>query len=438
MAARKGYNRFFIIFQEEDKGYGIAIDRQPTGYAKIESKNGKCKITVYAQNMKKDRGPYHFCMMDTSRVPGLLFKVGEVKIDEAGKGETWWEYNEENIADSNCPIDKFNVAAIIAQDENILAPLVGYVGKDKIQWKDKITIDKKEGNEIQGTEEQMKKNEHEREGEHEHKHEHGGNKKEENIENCKDVREPEILDEEALKFKKYEELLRSEENSEIEAGEGPQEVPGKIIVPMEDTRGVETLGENSEAQLEGTNGEISQKVLEYDEVAHRGLDEVRARNNIEVTRHGHEKDKHMEYKHHASMFHRILEQFEEVEDFLEDNELGKHRWWRVPYNRSIKMLDDRYYPMVCTIFYLNMTYPHIDYIKYFLDTGYYYFGIKYDENNEVKHIMYGIQGDNHIKAQPYMGMTGFGKWIKMKNRDDGIWVLFYNPRTGNFMMEKKD
>lgn len=396
MAVRKGYNRYFIIFQEEDKGYGIAIDKQPTGYAKIEIRNGKCKITVYAQNLKKEKGPYHFCMIDTAKTPSQFIKVGEVRIDEIGRGENWWEFNEDNIAESGCTMEKFNVALILTNGEYMLAPLVGYTGKEKIMWKEKM--------QAEGTKEHEHKHEHEHEHEHKHEHEHVCEdiKLEENCDEDRlmedktrgevigeSVEEPIQLDEEALKFQRYEELLRNEDK----------------------------LREN----LTQVEEESYQENIEF-----------------ELSRHKGNEKEHRVYKHHAKIFHKILEEFEEMKDFLEGNGSDNCRWWRIPYNCPVRMMEDKHYPFLCTIFHLNMTYPHIDYIKYFWERGYYYFGIKYDADNEIKHIMYGIEGSDQIREQPYMGMTGFGKWMKIKDMNMGVWVMFYNPRTGNFMVEKTE
>lgn len=426
MTVKKSYNRFFIIFQEEDKGYAIAIDKQPTGYAKIENRSGKCKMTVYAQNLKKEKGPYHFCIIDTMRTPALLIKIGEVKIDEMGRGETWWEYNEENIAESKSTIDKFNIAVIMAEGspDAITAPLAGYTGKEKIMWKEKIVIDKK--------------HEHEHEHEHEHGHEHNRGQKQEDIEGAnEEVRDSENLDEEALKFKEYEEQIRSEigmfdEPIDIDIKETREEV-----TELEDgiTKHAETMGaydydtrEFDETIMENDNADVVDE--EYNAGCLR----------YEMQRHDeHEhKHKHSGPKSYSDIFHYVLNNFEELEEVFEDDGDSGCRWWKIPHDCDTPVMEEQYYPFLCTVFYLKMTYPNIDYVKYFHRRGHYYFGIKYDTDNEVKYLMYGIEGSNSMKEQPYMGMTGFGKWMPLKNRNTGMWIMFYNPQTGNIMVERND
>ena len=51
---------------------------------------------------------------------------------------------------------------------------------------------------------------------------------------------------------------------------------------------------------------------------------------------------------------------------------------------------------------------------------------------------HGIEGENTMREQPYMGMTGFGKWRKLMGRSSGMWLMHYNPRTGNIMVEKNE
>lgn len=401
MTVRKSYNRFFIIFQEEDKGYALAIDKQPTGYAKIENRNGRCKITVYAQNLKKEKGPYHFYVIDTVKTPAHVVKIGEVKIDEIGRGETCFEYNEENIAESNCPIEKFNVAVIIAKGsagEMIAAPLSGYTGKEKVIWKDKVFVEEKH------------------EDKHEHEHEEPGIVNE-IIERVQE----EILDEEGMKFREYEENIRSQVEDSLEEENSLPEAANEAVRS-------EKAEESNNKPLIENRQDSSELTEEYDA----------GYINNEMPRH--EEHKHKGRKTYAAIFHHILNNFEEIEDVFEEPAAAviNCRWWKIPHSCNIPYMEEKFYPFLCTIFHLKMTYPDIDYIKYYRPKGHYYFGIKYDGNNEVKYLMYGIEGSNILKEQPYMGMTGFGKWMKLKGKNRGMWIMFYNPRTGNVMLEKKE
>lgn len=135
MTAKKSSNRFFIIFSEEDKGFGAA-DRQPAGYVRVDIKSGRCRLCVYIQNLSCEKGPYNLYFLSTSKEKGACVKLGELRLDDTGTGETYFEYDERDIAGSNIGIESFNVAALVADRRELLSPLVGYHGKDKVIWKE--------------------------------------------------------------------------------------------------------------------------------------------------------------------------------------------------------------------------------------------------------------------------------------------------------------
>ena len=135
----KKYSRYFLIFNEEDKGFEVSSDKQPTGYTKIETKNGKCKITVYAQNLKPDRGPYVCYLVDSSKKTAIVAKLGDIAVDDSGKGEVTWQEDAKNILGTGLAFDKFNVAAVVKEGNRLQVPLAGYLEKEKVQWRDKIS-----------------------------------------------------------------------------------------------------------------------------------------------------------------------------------------------------------------------------------------------------------------------------------------------------------
>ena len=46
--------RNFIILQEDERGYSHSNDKALSGYAKVEAKGDKCKVSFYAQNLKQE------------------------------------------------------------------------------------------------------------------------------------------------------------------------------------------------------------------------------------------------------------------------------------------------------------------------------------------------------------------------------------------------
>ena len=54
MASNNRLYRNFVILQEDERGYSNSSDKTLSGYSKIEAKGDKCKISFYAQNLKKE------------------------------------------------------------------------------------------------------------------------------------------------------------------------------------------------------------------------------------------------------------------------------------------------------------------------------------------------------------------------------------------------
>ncbi|MDF2522029.1 MAG: hypothetical protein K0R84_2657, partial [Clostridia bacterium] len=136
MPSNNEYKRYFIILQEDDKGYEIASGKVPTGYAKIEIKNGRGKLTAYAQNIKNgDRADYHMLLVAPGKKAAV--DMGRIMVDATGRGELNVEFDAENVMKSSMNIADFMVAAV---SSNNGIPLSGYTGRDKMQWKNNYTI----------------------------------------------------------------------------------------------------------------------------------------------------------------------------------------------------------------------------------------------------------------------------------------------------------
>jgi len=91
LTQKKRYSRLFIILQENDKGYGLSSDKAPNGYVKIETKNNKCKVNFYVQNLKKIEDDYHMVLVCDKKVGDKLIDLGKMKVD-SGKADMVLEY----------------------------------------------------------------------------------------------------------------------------------------------------------------------------------------------------------------------------------------------------------------------------------------------------------------------------------------------------------
>ncbi|AGK95323.1 hypothetical protein [Clostridium pasteurianum] len=158
MSQKKKYSRYFIILQEDEKGYGLASDKAPTGYAKLEVRNNKCKVSFYVQNLKKEMKPYYILLICDKKDEKKLVKLGELNIDNTGRAEVSREFTPENIAASGVSVDKISGAAVIRSvDRNVISVLNGFSVTDiPGDWKKYTLIDNvqkrdKEESEIKDT-----------------------------------------------------------------------------------------------------------------------------------------------------------------------------------------------------------------------------------------------------------------------------------------------
>ena len=110
MAHSKLY-RNFIILQEDERGYSSSNDKALSGYAKIEAKGDKCKVSFYAQNLKQDER-YSMVLICCKKDFKQLIDLGPLEVNDVGKGDTSKEYYVNNIAGMGISYEKISGAAI--------------------------------------------------------------------------------------------------------------------------------------------------------------------------------------------------------------------------------------------------------------------------------------------------------------------------------------
>lgn len=110
MAHNKLY-RNFIILQEDQRGYSASGDKALSGYAKVEAKGDKCKVSFYAQNLRQDE-KYSMVLICCKKDSKQLIDLGPLTVNEVGKGDTSKEYYINNIAGLGISYDKISGAAI--------------------------------------------------------------------------------------------------------------------------------------------------------------------------------------------------------------------------------------------------------------------------------------------------------------------------------------
>ncbi len=111
--------RNFIILQEDERGYSAENEKALSGYAKVEAKGDKCKISFYAQNLRKEDN-YSMVLICCKRDFKELIDLGPLTINEVGKGDTSKEYYINNIAGIGVSYEKISGAAICKSSGNDL------------------------------------------------------------------------------------------------------------------------------------------------------------------------------------------------------------------------------------------------------------------------------------------------------------------------------
>ncbi|WP_291563166.1 hypothetical protein [Clostridium sp. UBA2485] len=138
MTPKKSYSRFFIILQEDEKGYSLDQDKAPSGYAKLEMKNNKCKLSYYVQNMNKQKGPCYMVLICDKKDTKKIMKIAKMNIDDYGRADVTYEYDMDNIANSGIGADKIAGAAIVKFDgSKITCAMHGFITSDVSKdWKE--------------------------------------------------------------------------------------------------------------------------------------------------------------------------------------------------------------------------------------------------------------------------------------------------------------
>lgn len=116
MAHNKLY-RSFIILQEDERGYSHSNDKALSGYAKVEAKGDKCKVSFYAQNLKQEDN-YSMVLICCKRDLKQLIDLGPLTINGVGKGDASKEYYVNNIAGLGISYEKISGAAICKVNDN--------------------------------------------------------------------------------------------------------------------------------------------------------------------------------------------------------------------------------------------------------------------------------------------------------------------------------
>ena len=391
MASNNRLYRNFVILQEDERGYANSEDKTLSGYSKIEAKGDKCKISFYAQNLKKDNDKYYMVLICSKKDIKQIVNLGPLEVTDKGKGEVTKEFNVSNIAGLNLDFDKISGAAIVKMNnDSPIFVMCGFLNGQQPtdNWKGYTIVKTRDvrstkSNIIKDSKKEIKKNDSKKRKVKEESLSENEAKEEE-----KTIIENPIRDEVEVKIEPEEtkkEFAESEESEIIEENEPKENLRGKF----------EDYEDEIEAnkEFDPINGKIRGSIGEY--------------------------------------FESIVDGFERDTDSID--ELKYTKWYKVPVHDLREMCNMNNYNK-----YTLAYYPMLNYYPYIKKYGFFMIGYKCDSKGNLKHIIYGVPGKKDKDEQPYDGRTGFVTWVSIKNNaNNGYWLMFYDFKNSTVVVPMK-
>lgn len=389
MASNNRLYRNFVILQEDERGYSNSSDKSLSGYSKIEAKGDKCKISFYAQNLKKDNDNYYMMLICCKKDIKQIINLGPIEVSDTGKVEVTKEYNVSNIGGLDIQFDKISGTAIAKFKDGIpVFVMCGFLnGQQPTEnWKN-YTIVKAKEIKIRATEKVAEK---------EHK---------------KEPRKPEI------KVKESKEKFIGDTVIE--------EAKVTVVEEVKEDITSEEIERSEEKLIDNDEGKVTKEEY-YKRENLRGKfedyeDEIEDSKEFNPTT-GKIRGSIGEY------FETIVDGFDRDYDSID--ELKYTKWYKIPVHDLHEMCNMSDYNK-----YTLAYYPMLNYYPYIKKHGYFMIGYKCDSQGNLKHIIYAIPGKKDKDEQPYDGRTGFVTWVNLNGKDnEGCWLMFYDFKNSTVVV----
>lgn len=457
MANKKSYSRYFIILQEDEKGHSISPEKQSSGYAKIEMKNDKCKVSFYVQNIKREKVSCYMFLIANKKDCKKIINLGLLNIDDNGRADITYECTADNIGDSNISMDKVGGAAIGkfigGKPVFVMSGFASTEIPDK--WKEYSILDcKKKEVKVEIKEEIKTEIKTEiKEEVTEKKSEEKKESKEKKAEDNKEKKEKkcdledENRAEDTVEEKKEEKETASKEEKEIlEADAGEKKVVEEVV--KEETIDVtakiysppvqrEKSEENNEfdeyeRSIEKSKPESERKDKENNEKVNKDTKKNEESKENKDTK---KDNKEMPKDTAGEFFKSIMDGFEEMKGVC--SEIKNCKWYKIPVKDLEAMCNISNYNKYTVVYY-----PMINYYPYIKKYGYYMMGLKCDSEGNLKYLAYGLPGTKNKEEQPYSGRTGFVTWAPITSDETheshiGYWIMFYDFKNSIIVVPMK-
>ena len=384
MAQKKNYSRYFIILEEDEKGYSLGVDKSASGYVKLENKNGKCKISYYVQNIKKQSSPYYMVLICNKKGSKDIIKIGEMNIDEYGRVDICYEYPVDNIGNCGINADKISGAAIVKfLDSNIISVMSGFSTTDIPAWKSFSIIESKE-------------------------------RKKEDI---KEEKTNKTI------FDKYEETI--EEIKIKDSNNTNKDGDNKVKSVQEHKEKGKDIKESNEKDLGSEDRKKGKDIKESDE-----KDLGKTKKPIEKNEYKKRNKENTPIGLEGKYFRSLVEDLDSVDNITD--EIKNCIWYKIDAKDEDDMRNTCNYDKFMVLYN-----PMLGYYSYIKKHGHYILGYKCDSSGNMKYLVYGIPGDKTREDQPLKGKSGFVTWIENKENNLGYWLMFYDYKTNNILIPVK-
>lgn len=467
--------RNFIILQEDERGHSVN-EKVLSGYAKVEAKGDKCKISFYAQNLKAN-DKYSMILICCRRDCKELIDIGLLDISDSGKADTSKEYYVNNVAGLGISYEKISGAAI-CKNVNGEAEFImhGFMNGEEpaenwrkfklikvenaVKSEERVNIDSKNKENIstKSIEEKVeenilsedernkckekkdsdhKKNDHIKEFEKEEYKEEKKDickkcDKEEKSdtgkkcdcikEDKKDTCDKYNIDDMIHKVWNKTEYCTHKINMNIKDMDYDWEVYGFIKIKIRDKYEWKKFKVDKDKIKEFSkrieeNTKLDLEIPDFDKYEAE-IDNFNSTNYIGMS------------EDSTSYFENITKGFECFNENFDD--IDNCKWYRVNVNSINDLCDQSDYNK-----YTLAYYPMINYYPYISRSNHFLLGYKYNDDGQLKYIIYGIPGSKDRSDQPYGGKTGFVTWTNNNNRNQGYWFMFYDFKKSSIVIPMK-
>ena len=406
--------RYFIILQADKDNKNEVSSKQISGYAKIEAKGDRCKISFYIQNLESTE-KYYMVLICYKKDNRKIINLGPIKIDDSLKGQCMKEYYINNIAGLNVNYEDISGAGIFKMvDDNMSFMLYGFNNSESVgdDWKKCKVCNYKEEEipkdfvELKNKDNKKDKDKHNSSKFCEHK---------EKSHNCKDETECKQKKE----HKESKSCKEKEVSKEVENKKDDIKCECKKIEPEceECLKCSRELKCNKELKCDR---ELKRnKFEEYEK-------EIEDRKDEKIDPY----DFNLKGKL-GEFFEKVVSDFTLLKDKYK--EIKYCKWYKAQVSSIEDMCDTSNYNKY-TIAY----YPMINYYPYIKKYGYFVMGYKCDEKGNLKYIVYGVPGGKGKQNQPYGGRTGFVTWMQTENEKTGLWLMFYDYKKSMVVVPAKE